>query len=658
MGAIRTFLSLFFFASAVCAQVTVYFQQPLNAQTSASSADAASYTGAAAYNPTVLNPPPIPDPLPPMQFGIQLQNGGTTGVSIVQSGSFVGFSIEMSVTDQTLGKNSSYIQVPFLNLMANLQQRAGGVYVRVGGNTQETAVHVDSLPDGKMIQKDNQNTTNPTQTPPLDYTDDLFYLMRGISELVNIRWFLGIPFFNIDPFQLAIAEQSQAILGDLLAGFQAGNEPDLYVRHGHRTDPYGPSDYGNEFGALVQAMGNDANAVNKRLLIGPSIATGDWFPEDVWNTDFVDTYSENLAFLAVEHYPSDNCYAVYGTGTPRDAQTMFPTYLNHSSGQSIIQPYVNSGNYAQQKNKKLLMFETNTASCGGFPGISDSFGAALWGLDYSMQMAYSNFSGALMHIGGQNVFYNPFTPPPTNQSTFHQWTIGPIYYSALIMAEAMGASNASQILDLNANDGNIFTPAYAIYENGNPVRVALFNYITDSSGASTYIASISIGDGESGQANGTPAQVKVKYFTADSVSQKGNFRWAGQTFGGIFESDGRLMGQEDIQTVTCDQNANNTCLIPVPAPGFALVFLNDEAFTETAGASSMTFATTALTKTVNTATVDQAVLSTSNGHSGMKDVLGSTSKGSQNGVVGLRTSGLLPTAFAIGAIMFVRTWVR
>lgn len=55
------------------------------------------------------------------------------------------------------------------------------------------------------------------------------------------------------------------------------------------------------------------------------------------------------------------------------------------------------------------MFETNSASCGGFPGISDSYGAALWGLDYALQMAYSNFSGALFHVGGQNVYYNPFT---------------------------------------------------------------------------------------------------------------------------------------------------------------------------------------------------------------------------------------------------------
>ena len=52
------------------------------------------------------------------------------------------------------------------------------------------------------------------------------------------------------------------------------------------------------------------------------------------------------------------------------------------------------------------MFETNTASCGGFPGISDAFAAALWGIDYGLQMAYSNFSMGLFHTGGQDVSYN------------------------------------------------------------------------------------------------------------------------------------------------------------------------------------------------------------------------------------------------------------
>jgi hypothetical protein len=78
------------------------------------------------------------------------------------------------------------------------------------------------------------------------------------------------------------------------------------------------------------------------------------------------------------------------------------------------------------------------------------------------------------------------------------------------MAEALGASNGSQVLDLNANGGDVHTPAYGIYENGNPVRVAVFNFVTDPTGASDITASIAVGGGNTGQANGTPAQVKVK----------------------------------------------------------------------------------------------------------------------------------------------------
>ena len=85
---------------------------------------------------------------------------------------------------------------------------------------------------------------------------------------------------------------------------------------------------------------------------------------------------------------------------------MFPQYLTHTSSQTLVQPYLNTSSIAQQLGKEFMMFETNTASCGGFPGVSDSFGSALWAVDYGLQMAYSNFTGALLHVGGQNVSYN------------------------------------------------------------------------------------------------------------------------------------------------------------------------------------------------------------------------------------------------------------
>jgi len=79
-------------------EITVYYlpgQNPFQTTTAA----AANYTGAAAYNPTILTPPPVPSDLA-TSFPIQLVNGGTPGVSIPQAGQFFGFSIEMSVVNQ------------------------------------------------------------------------------------------------------------------------------------------------------------------------------------------------------------------------------------------------------------------------------------------------------------------------------------------------------------------------------------------------------------------------------------------------------------------------------------------------------------------------------------------------------------------------------
>jgi len=420
---------------------------------------------------------------------------------------------------------------------------------------------------------------------------------------------------------MGIAEVGEAVLGGKLIGFQVGNEPDLYAAHGRRNSTYGPYDYFNDFANVADAVENDPNIPTKNNLIAPNIA-GTWTPESVWDTGFIPSFTNNVGALAVEHYPNDNCYAQFGIGSPVNPQDIFPSYLNHTSGVGIVQPYLNSTAIAQAAGKPFLMFETNTASCGGFPGLSDSFGAAMWALDYSLQMAYSNFSGALLHVSGEDVYYNPFIPPPRNQSTFHQWTVTPIFYAVLAVAETLGTSDASQIVDLQANEGNTYTPAYAVYENGECTRLALFNFVTDPTGLSTYTATFSVG-GSTGEA--TPASVQVKYLTAPSVSEKVNVTWAGQTYGATFATDGRLQGDQDIQTVKCDQSAN-TCAVQVQAPGFALVFLTSAAFSESNPSTTQTFSTTSATKTQNTVTVPSSVLATSNGHSGSTWKLGSTSK--------------------------------
>jgi hypothetical protein len=184
--------------------------------------------------------------------------------------------------------------------MANLVSRGGHVQVRVGGNSQETATLVANTTDGKILEKDKTGLTNPTDTPPLVFTPDLLYMLGNISALVNVQWYLGVPFNDTNNLRLGIVEQGEAILGDRLIGMQAGNEPDLYGKHGHRSPNYAPADYVGEFGTMVNAINADSNIPVKDLLIGPSISSSNWTPEQVWDTGFIDLYTAALAFLSVE----------------------------------------------------------------------------------------------------------------------------------------------------------------------------------------------------------------------------------------------------------------------------------------------------------------------------------------------------------------------
>ena len=231
-----------------------------------------------------------------------------------------------------------------------------------------------------------------------------------------------------------------------------------------------------------------------------------------------------------------------------------------------------------------------------------------------------------------------------------------MYYAALAMAEVLGRSNQSQVIDLNVNGGNPSTPGYAIYENGNPMKVALFNYLDDDSGAHDLSVAISLGGGQTGQ--NAPASVRVKYLLADHVTAKSNFTWAGQTLGDNFKSDGRLQGELNVVNIPCDATTN-ACTVAVPAPGFALVFLNDQSYADSSPSGpTVTFATSAIAKTINTATIDPQVLETSNGHSGKdRTYIRSTSKGSspnsatmlRDGPAGIWLSGL---GAGFGAVLF------
>lgn len=131
------------------------------------------------------------------------------------------------------------------------------------------------------------------------------------------------------------------------------------------------------------------------------------------------------------------------------------------------------------------------------------------------------------------------------------------------------------------------------------------------------------------------------------------------------------MGDLVVDIVTCTLSTatapdgstitSSTCLVTVPAPGFALVFLTQSALDESDNAHpTETFATTAYTKAHNTLTVDPSVLATSNGQDAtVRKYLGSTSFGTAGGAVGVRVPGVAVYAvsMALGVGMVLRRLV-
>ncbi|KAH7103897.1 hypothetical protein BKA62DRAFT_828089 [Auriculariales sp. MPI-PUGE-AT-0066] len=573
------------------------------------------YEGWEAYNPTQpVTQVQRPDPVPQLDFGVTLDYSGSPVAGIPVPGSFLGISIEMSLAEAVIGPNATWIRPQFLNLMSTLKERGGNPVLRLGGNSQEKAYLVDEIDGGRhATERQLFGARTPTNTPTLLYTKGIFEAMREASDLLGIEWFIGLPMNQTTPARLDIAEVAQPILGDYLRSMHLGNEPDLYEKHEKRPAGYDEAAYMEEYQSIVNQLRANPNIARPNILGGPAFcecSTG-WGNAHVINEmGYLDRFGDAINTLIVMHYPTDNCPEEDGSYPPieeqyADIRYRFGNFAQHYGSMSPVRfasLYTEMVAISQRVNKPLVLLETNTASCNGFLGLSDSFLAALWNLDLGLQLASTGFTHAMIHLGGQQAYYNPFMAPPWNATAPFMWTVAPPMYAILVSSEVLGPTNQARVADIGLNNNNTNMAGYVVYENNQPVRMVLINYMSDTTGALDYTARV--------QVNGV-SSVSVRYLVAEALNSKHGISYANQTWGGYFESDGVLRGEQVTETVPC---AGGVCPIRVPAPGVAVVFLtSDLIFDARNGDAIQTYVTSHTTEMRNTAAVDGLTLATSNG---------------------------------------------
>jgi hypothetical protein len=209
-----------------------------------------------------------------------------------------------------------------------------------------------------------------------------------------------------------------------------------------------------------------------------------------------------------------------------------------------------------------LMSEFNSASCGGIPGLSDTFAVgAMWTTDYALQLASVGYSAAFLHTRERGISYNIFVSP--NDTNSNEWTIQPPFYSLLVTTEALQSPSGSIVADLNAdnsiNSVNATVAAYGVYDaqRSELRQIVLFNYDTSPSTFTLPVA---------GSNN-----VQVKYLSAASAYEKSQISWGGETYAGT--GDGKMVSNVSWAIPNESVDCTKGCNVTVTAPGMAIVFL-------------------------------------------------------------------------------------
>ncbi|KAJ5557381.1 beta-glucuronidase [Penicillium frequentans] len=380
--------------------------------------------------------------------------------------------------------------------------------IRIGGTTQDRATYdaSSSAAVTYTVAAAGDAPDSLTFGPPFvalaaDYDGDVTLgLNRRLDNISN----------TIAAAKLAVEEM------DNLYAIELGNEPTFYTS----TDPIADgaswtaaADYASQVKWQDEVFGNLSieNIASAGVYFGTS-------PESI------------VGLTAVEEDANDYVKDYCSHNYPQSASTAdLETLMGHSDIASEIEEFAAEVAAATAMGKEHVFGETNSATGGG-GGISPTFGAGLWILDYVMQT---------LIMGTKSLYFHQGTIGNCQYCWWGRYDMGSPYFGAYFATMAL--ANADQVAPLDSGDTAF--AAYAIYKSGAPVRVLLYNSEYYTSGTRSTQAFILSGLTSS---TVTAKRLTASYATS-RVDEGDSPTVAGQYFG---NGNCTLMGDEVTETTT------------------------------------------------------------------------------------------------------------
>ncbi|VUC34739.1 unnamed protein product [Clonostachys rosea] len=214
---------------------------------------------------------------------------------------------------------------------------------------------------------------------------------------------------------VAQAEAAHVAFGPSLKFFELGNEIDHYAGKRWRPYSYNVSQYIPQWRNLSKQIIESPwyqQAEPPPKFQAAVFADPPWVPDQQSGIDDMDIINVTRAGLvdpsmidnyAIHIYPQSTC------DTRRWYRMRLDLLLNHHVVWQNVSQFIPQVAAAEAAGSRLINGETNSISCSGHSGISDTYGAALWAVDYILLQASIGIEKVYFHLGAQSE-YSFFTP--------------------------------------------------------------------------------------------------------------------------------------------------------------------------------------------------------------------------------------------------------
>jgi hypothetical protein len=495
-------------------------------------APAASASAPAPASPTTSprSPPPrTSHSAPSGKATISLVRGGS---AIPLPRSFFGFSIE--VWDAM--HDARYLAL-FKRAVDLVRVPGDGPEVlRIGGNSTDQSYWHHRLPTGAPRS--------------FELRANWLHAVRAIVLALHAKAILGLNAVAREP-EMA-ASEARAVLGALpahsVAGFEIGNEPDLYwyrfrvqfaadspsiIALASQDRIFSAAGYVHTFAEYAAALHKVAPTTP---LVGPAVSNP--LRGLRWLTGLVRQDRASLGMLSAHRYPLSAC--VHNPSSP-----LYPTIarlLSPQASAGMAASVSKAVALAHRSGLKFRLTEFNSVTCLGRLGVSNTFATSLWAPDAMFQMLRAGVDGMNLHLRVDS----PNAPFVLSANGFDA---RPAFYGLVAFTRTLGPG--ARLIPVNLHTRAPRLSAWAVQLDHQRLNLL----VLDKSGAAARVTLV---------LRGARGAASVQRLLAPSVGAEQDVTFAGQSL----NSSGHWVGRRVIGRLS---GHDGSYALMVPAYSAALV---------------------------------------------------------------------------------------